>query len=320
MITFIVNFIFSSIKNIVKILVVLIIIAIGTCGVDYLRMSSGQLPIFCVAEYNSSKRVQTFQGILYKAERHVRASSNEALVESNNIKFKIVNKYSVKIPSKYTKEVITDYQIETKETKECREPSKLYYADEKIKVYTYCLDSITINNSGKKDDLLTYLKNDPEILDKLNSKLAYKGLSADNSTQIYTTYPDTKYTNNGLTYFKCDKLNIDDVYIGPKDMQLQEDFCTYKDDDFKYIYKITEDEHPKNEIPEIFYEDLENNYQFNETKSQFVYITIPAIRGRQETKINIKQALINNMVTINELKEKGLQFEVIPKNAIQSNS
>ena len=119
--------------------------------------------------------------------------------------------------------------------------------------------------------------------------------------------------------------NINDVYIGPINMSFQSDFCTFKDDDFKYIYTI--EEIPKAEVipaegevqvieddvKEIFFEDDNYKYEFNETKSDRVFIVIPSVRGREEKKIALKDALNNKLVTIEELENKGLKFNKIDK-------
>ena len=45
-------------------------------------------------------------------------------------------------------------------------------------------------------------------------------------------------SNSGLTMYRCNKQNINDVYFAPAGVSMQQDFCTYKDDDFKFIFEI----------------------------------------------------------------------------------
>jgi len=316
MITLIVTF-FRIIKQIFKILykIVLLIIIVGvlTAGVDYTRISSGETPLFNLKFYKINTKKQTFQGLFYKATRKVRNDPNEPLTESSKITYKILNKYPIKIPTEY-KKIEEEHNIETEEIKDCQETSKLYYANENIKVYTYCLKSIKIKSDNKDDELSNLLKSNVDLIDEIDSKLAFVGIHYNGTTQMYLSRND-ETTNNGLAMFKCNNNGITDIYIGPRNMTMQADFCTYKDDDFKFIYTIEEIEHQKVEQPETFWEDNEKYYQFSEIKSDYVVLKTPAIRGKQEQTIQIKQALYYGLVTIDELKEKGLEFNTVSKAA-----
>ena len=300
-------------KTIYKVALLLVIVGALTTGIDYTRISSGELPLFSVHFYKVSTKKQTFQGVFYKATRKVRNDPNEPLIESSNIKFKLLNKYPVDIPTEY-KNVSIDYAIETKEVENCMEQSKLYYADENVKVYTYCIESFKVTADNKKEELISMLKENPDLIDEIDSKMGFVGIHYNGTTQMYKSYPD-EYTNSGLAMFKCNNNGITDIYFGPRNMQMQQDFCTYKNDDFKFIYKVEELEHQKIEQVETFWEDQENYYQFSETKSDYVIIKIPAVRGRQEQTIQLKYALYNGLVTIDELKEKGLEFNTVSKTA-----
>ena len=300
-------------KTIYKVALLLLIVGVLTTGIDYTRITSGQTPLFNVKFYKVRTKTQTFQGIFYKATRKVRNDPNEPLVESSKIKFKILNKYPIKVPSEF-KDTNIEYTIETKEIENCLEQSKLYYANEKVKLYTYCLESIQMKSDNKKDELINLLKDNPDLIDEVDSKLAYTGILYDRTTQKYLSYNDES-TNNGLAMYKCNNNGITDIYIGPRNMEKQVDFCTYKDDDFKFMYTVEELEHEKVEQVETFYEDAENYYQFSETKSNFVVIKVPAVRGKQEQIIQLKVALAYGMVTIDELKEKGLEFNTVSKTA-----
>lgn len=298
-------------KTIYKFALFIVICGSLTAGLDYTRMSSGQNPIFSLKNYNPKTRIQYYYGLFYKGSRKIRASENEPLTESSKIKYKLVYKYNIKIPTQY-KEVPVDYVVETEETKDCVEQSKLYYADENVKIYTYCLESFKVKNENKSEELIDYIKKDVSIIDEVDSKLGYTGLYLDRTTQMYLSRDDGS-TNNGLAMFKCNNNGVTDIYFGPREMSFQPDFCTLKDDDFNFMYKIEEVEHEKIEGVETFYEDTENYYQFDETKSDFIVLKTPAVRGKQELQIPLKVALYNKYVTIDELKEKGLQFNVVSK-------
>ena len=63
----------------------------------------------------------------------------------------------------------------------------------------------------------------------------------------------------------------------------------------------------------VFFEDSEYIYQFDEVKSNRIFIVSPAVRGKEERKVTLKEALNYNLVTIDELESKGLKFNKIEK-------
>ena len=96
-------------------------------------------------------------------------------------------------------------------------------------------------------------------------------------------------------------------------MTYQEDFCTNKDDDFDFMWTIV-DKHSDNfkceanSEKEIVYEDDNNIYTFNCLMSDKIFVNTPALRGRPEQNIPIKEALDNNIVTIKEAINRGLKI------------
>ena len=217
----------DALKTIKNLLIIILILGFLTAGIDYLRMKSGETPIFNIKKYNEKTSVQTYRGLFYIAERTVTASPNESLVDSTNMKYKILI-FDVSVPRQF-KDLAMEYTIETKETENCTENSKLYYADKEIKVYTYCLDKISIKEKNKSKELIEYLKKDNTFIDDIDSKLDYEGLYSDSTTLMFKSKEDN-FTNNGLRMYRCNKPNILDVYIGPENMTMQQDFCTFKDD------------------------------------------------------------------------------------------
>ncbi len=314
--------IFKLIKILIKLIFILIIgffvVSFMMVGIDYVQMKNGNLPVFCISQYNEESKIQVFRSFFYTASRTVRASSSESLYDSSNIQFKSV---FGKKKIEYSYQDVKDFTIETSLTSDCKDSAKLYYASLKVKVYTYCLDDISVYKNSHKDTLYAFLEKDNSIVEDIKDQLSYKGLLSDKSTSEFVSL-DEDFASQGLKIYHCNKTNINDVYIGPKDMSFHNDFCTYKDDDFKFIYELL-DETPsslqpvlneENEVvPEAFYEDSINRYEFTLPKSQYVFITTPEVRGKAATKVGIKEALSTGKVTIDEVKEKGLQFQVINK-------
>ncbi len=308
----------NAIKNV---LIIVLLLGFITAGVDYARMNSGDVPIFNISSYNQKSNIQTYRGLFYIAERKVKASISEPLVDSSNMQYKILV-FDLNVPRKFN--TVETFTVETKVTENCHEDSKLYYADLKIKVYTYCLDSIKIENNGKSTDLDKTIKKNSGIIDDIDNKLALTGVYKDNKTLMFID-KENELSSNGLTMYRCNDNNINDVYFAPSDTPFREkDFCTYKDDDLKFIFKIVDEsekptpevdeEGKEKEIPkETFYSDEKYDYQFEYQKSDKVYVVAPASRGRSEKRYLLKEVLDNNMLTLDELKAKGLKFDKVEK-------
>ncbi len=306
-------------KVLLKVIIIIILIGLAMMGIDYYRVTKGELPIFNHQSYQSKERVQTFQGLFYVMKRKVRSSVNEPLSESSDIHFKAFFIAELSVPDLMKPDSFL-MKVSTKKSSTCT--SKLYFANLDIKVYLYCLDEVTLQKE-QKDTLANYLANDITILDEMKNYLYYSGIMEDGSSEEYKSRDDG-FAEDGLTMIRCNQLNINDVYIGPKDITFQTDFCTYKDDDFQYIYDVVDESTPpeaqKNEKGEIiappvevFYEDSNYRYQFSYPKSDFVFVTTPEVRGKMATKIPVKVAMANGLVTIEDLEKKQLKFDKIDK-------
>lgn len=307
-------------KAIKNVLVIIIMLGFLSAGIDYVRMNSGDVPIFNISSYDQTSNIETFRGLFYIAQRKVKASVNEPLVDSSDMQYKILI-FDLKVPRKFNS---TDtFTLETKVIDNCHDRSVLYFANTKIKVYTYCLESINITDGGKTKDLLSYLEKDHKIIDDIDNKLDFTGIYKDKTTLMFQAKND-EFTNNGLTMYRCNKEYINDVYLAPNDTPFMSEFCTLKDDDFKFVFEIEDksekpepeldEEGKEKEIPkETFYSDEEYDYVFDYSKSDQIYIINPAIRGRAERRYKLKEILDKKMLTIEELEKKGLKFEKVKK-------
>lgn len=283
-------------KSLFIIVLSIFLIGMGTGFIDYLRMTNGKLPIFNISSYNSNRKKQIFQGMVYRASRKVRGSTSEELKDSSKLKFKLIT-FDLFIPDQKVIDNI-EYNFIVKKDDKCE--SKLYYADLERKVYTYCLSSVMINNK----ELLSYFDKNKNIINDIENSIYFTGV-----------YEDT------IEMFKDDNIRIyhcsnNDVYIGSNDMKFQDDFCTLKDDDLKFIFAIKEEteEVELKEEKEVFFEDDKYKYSFDKVKSDYIYITTPKNRGRDEKKIKLKEVLNNKLLTIEDLEKRGLSFEKESKN------
>lgn len=307
-------------KAIKNVLVIIIMLGFLSAGIDYVRMNSGDVPIFNISSYDQTSSIETFRGLFYIAQRKVKASVNEPLVDSSDMQYKILI-FDLKVPRKFNS--ADTFTLETKVIDNCHDRSVLYFANTKIKVYTYCLESINITDGGKTKDLLSYLEKDHKIIDDIDNKLDFTGIYKDKTTLMFQAKND-EFTNNRLTMYRCNKEYINDVYLAPNDTPFMSEFCTLKDDDFKFVFEIEDksekpepeldEEGKEKEIPkETFYSDEEYDYVFDYSKSDQIYIINPAIRGRAERRYKLKEILDKKMLTIEELEKKGLKFEKVKK-------
>ena len=302
-------------KKIRNFLIILVIFGVSSAFIDYFRMNSGQAPIFNISKYDESTKIQSYRGLFYQASRKVKVSTNESLVDSSDIEYTVLNQ-KLKVPKQY-KEHSLDFTIKTKVNKSCTTGSVLYYADLDTKIYLYCIDEINVTSENKTKSLLDYLKKDSKFMGNFDNNLAYNGLSNDMSTEVFTDLYNL--SNNGLTMYKCHRTNVNDVYLAPKGTSFQNDFCTYKDDDFKFIWGIKQEDEQNstdniNEGPEVFYEDETYRYEFNKIGTlDRTFIVTPEVRGKVATSTPLRSVLLNNVLTIKDLEDKGLKFNKIDK-------
>ncbi len=335
----------KTIKKFIKIVIVFVLVfGLLTAGIDFFRMKKGLVPVFNRIEYNMRTKIQTYKGLFYTATRKVLISPMEPLEESSKLHFKLFL-FEMNIPSTW-KEKKAASSLKVKPVVNCNEPSVLYYADKDIKVYTYCIDEIKIEKGKKEQDLLSYLKKDSSILDDIFHQLSFGGVLSDSTTQYYTNM-DHFYSDD-VSVYQCHRDFVTDVYFAPKDSTFQMDFCTYKDDDFKFMFEILDetpselennyqdlkkkkeeaekktdnnDETTENieEItlpdPEIIFEDEKYRYEFPYPKSQYVFITTPAVRGKEETKTSLVTVIQDQLLSMDELMDKGLDITKVEKPA-----
>ena len=194
-------------KLIKKLLFLFVLLGALSTGIDYARITAGETPVFNKKSYNSKTHVERFRGLFYIAERKVKSSVNEPLVDSSDIKFKVLT-FKIDVPRQF-KEQTFEFSLETKNEETCQ-ASKLIYADRAIKIYTYCLEEVNVidNSTNKKDTLVNYLKNDYTIIDDIDSKLIFLGTKADNTqgsngSILRFKSEDDSFTNNGLELTKA---------------------------------------------------------------------------------------------------------------------
>ena len=77
----------SLFRFVIRTIFLIIFLLICFAGIDYYRMTKGNLPIFQIPTYNSKTRENVFHGTFYTAKRTVRANPDEPLEESSKIEY-----------------------------------------------------------------------------------------------------------------------------------------------------------------------------------------------------------------------------------------
>ncbi len=210
-----------------KLLFFIVVLGIITGIIDYVRLNSNKLPLFAIKSYDSKKNKQTFRGIFYKAQRVVYASVNEDIVDSTDVSYIfLIFKLDINIPKE---ENNTNFTIITDEVINCNEKAKLYYSGQR-NIYTYCLNSIKISKDNKGTELKDYIVNDKDIINKIVNNLYFSRTFYNQNIEMFEDISVYNFTNNGISLIKCKDDDASDIYIGPKNMTFQDDFCTEKEE------------------------------------------------------------------------------------------
>ena len=297
--------------NTLKELILLaLLISFGSALIDYGRMSAGEKPVFCLKDYNAETKVETFTGILYKAERKVLDNTDERVLNSTNIHYHFLT-FSLPMPTqfKYPKK---SYSLTPTISNNCQ-GSSLYYADLNTKIYFYCVDSVDVLEKDSKEaiSLKNYIKNNPSFPEIMVSDGSFFGLNNDQTTQQY----HMNYTSTGIDIYRCQRTNINDIYIVPKGTSMQPDFCTYKNDDDDFIWYVSGSSNFSDvDELETIYEDDTYTYQIPVGRKDVISVIYPEVRGKSEKSIPITTVLENRTYSIEELIERG--FIVLKKEKV----
>ena len=93
------------------------------------------------------------------------------------------------------------------------------YEMENYDVYTYCVDKIFVSDERIKVTLESFLKTRKETaINDIIENLKHEWAMFDGGTE--------KFSDESISLIKCKKIGKkEDVYIGPKNMELEEEFC-----------------------------------------------------------------------------------------------
>ena len=107
---------------------------------------------------------------------------------------------------------ITDVSSNT--NNECNHKAQLLVEQKDRKIYTYCLNDVTIKINDKEENLKTFIEKNDNAIDRIIDTLELEGTFSDGGTKVYK--------GESLTLIQCNKLDGNrDVYIGDQNMEFK---------------------------------------------------------------------------------------------------
>lgn len=156
------------------------------------------------------------------------------------------------------------------------------------KIYTYCLDDITIKLNDKEENLEKFIKNDIDAIDKIVGTLKLEGSFSDGGTKVYN--------GENITLVKCHTLDGNrDIYIGDQNMKFKENFCDNNNYTFVRTYTV-------NSIKEY----TEQQYTDDGTPVSYGNSFLVELHQFQQKQTKV---IINNLWDIKLEPNKTYEFE-----------
>lgn len=130
-----------------------------------------------------------------------------------------------------------DYKVEITNSKSCNNEIEEYYITKDKKIYTICIDKITLKDSNHKIALNKYLSQKDVNLDNtmkdIIDKIVGETSIVDGSAIMYLDGGTTKYTKNDYTIIACNTNDGNkDIYIATDKFQMEDNsisgFCGNK--------------------------------------------------------------------------------------------
>ena len=120
--------------------------------------------------------------------------------------------------------------ISSNTNNECNHKASLLIEKDNRKIYTYCLNDITIKLNNQEKNLKTFIEENNDAIDSIIDTLELEGTLMDGGTKVYK--------GESLTLVQCNKLDGNrDVYIGDQNMEFKENFCD--NDNYTFVRTYT---------------------------------------------------------------------------------
>lgn len=120
--------------------------------------------------------------------------------------------------------------ISSNANEDCNNKAQLLVEQNDRKIYTYCLNNVTIKINDKEENLKNFIETDSKAIDKIINTLKLKDSFSDGGTKLYK--------GKNLTLVKCNTLDGNrDIYIGDQNMEFKQNFCD--NDNYTFVRTYT---------------------------------------------------------------------------------
>ncbi len=118
------------------------------------------------------------------------------------------------------------FKVKTKVTKVCNNKAKYYTEINNRKIYLYCLDEINIIDKTGTFTLKEKINNKENVIIEIMNTIDFIDTYKDGGSRMYRDNGTKGFTNNGLSIISCNTIEGNkDIYIGPKTMGYENNFC-----------------------------------------------------------------------------------------------
>lgn len=198
-------------KKILQIILTIISVIAISLVIDLISIYTRNKPIFAIKEDNY------YKGLFY--DTYICAEYSVPQIKRKSSKYTCSNNKEAAKQYAYT--------IETIKTNQCSNNKTLYLSRENQNIYTYCLDSIKINDGNNLIELKDYYKENNNVIEEIINTLDIINIYEDGGSTLYRDN-NKDFTNNGLSIIKCNNISGNqDIYIGSINMEYEDDFCEY---------------------------------------------------------------------------------------------
>ena len=120
--------------------------------------------------------------------------------------------------------------ISSNSNNECDNKAKLLIEQDDRKIYTYCLNDMTITLNDKQENLRTFIEENDDAIDRIIDTLELEGAYSDGGTKVFK--------GEKITLVNCNTLDGNrDIYIGDQNMKFKENFCD--NDNYTFVRTYT---------------------------------------------------------------------------------
>ena len=179
--------------------------------------------------------------------------------------------------------------ISSNTNKDCNNKAQLLVEQKDRKIYTYCLNDVTIKINDKEENLKNFIETDDKAIDKIIDTLEFEDAFSDGGTKTYR--------GENLTLVKCYTLDGNrDIYIGNQNMKFKQNFCDNNNYTFVRTYTVKS-------IKEY------TEQQYTEDGTPVSYSNSFEVELHQ-FQAETKKVIINNLWDITLEENKTYEFEL----------